>query len=154
RNSAPFNILHELENNYMDINVSDVKFQGELKWKDLDSLELGGLGAIRYQGTAQHHHVRDESNQATQPRWMPTCTIRDSNPYLYKYPENPFAIPVTVLPEGGIYNRTDYNMVSTDFRFTAQYDKNFGYKHTLNLFGATTFNTVERSDNWFRGWGM
>lgn len=154
RNYAPFNILHELENNYMDINVSDVKFQGELKWKVLDNLELGGLGAIRYQGTAQHHHVRDESNQATAHRWMPTSTIRDANPYLYKDPENPFAIPVTVLPEGGIYNRTDYNMVSTDFRFTAQYDKNFGYKHTLNLFGATTFNTVERSDNWFRGWGM
>ena len=154
RNYAPFNILHELENNYMDINVSDVKFQGELKWKVLDNLELGGLGAIRYQGTAQHHHVKDESNQATAHRWMPTSTIRDANPYLYKNPENPFAIPVTVLPEGGIYNRTDYNMVSTDFRFTAQYDKNFGYKHTLNLFGATTFNTVERSDNWFRGWGM
>ena len=34
-NYAPFNILHELDNNYMDLNVVDVKFQGEVKWKAL-----------------------------------------------------------------------------------------------------------------------
>ena len=32
-NYAPFNILHELDNNYIEINMVDVKFQGELKWK-------------------------------------------------------------------------------------------------------------------------
>ena len=31
RNYAPFNILHELDNNYMDLDVVDMKFQGEFK---------------------------------------------------------------------------------------------------------------------------
>ena len=31
RNYAPFNILHELDNNYIDLKVTDLKFQGELK---------------------------------------------------------------------------------------------------------------------------
>ena len=39
-NYSPFNILHELENNYMDLNIADVKFQGELKWKIIQGLEL------------------------------------------------------------------------------------------------------------------
>lgn len=39
-NYAPFNILHELDNNYIEINMVDVKFQGELKWKVIQGLEL------------------------------------------------------------------------------------------------------------------
>ena len=48
RNYAPFNIMHELRNNYMDLSVTDLKFQGELKWKILPSLEVGVLGALKY----------------------------------------------------------------------------------------------------------
>ena len=33
RNYAPFNILHELDANYMDLDVVDTKFQAELKWE-------------------------------------------------------------------------------------------------------------------------
>ena len=33
RNYAPFNIFHELENNYMDLNVVDMRFQGEARGK-------------------------------------------------------------------------------------------------------------------------
>ena len=44
-NYAPFNILHELDNNYIEINMVDVKFQGEMKWKVVQGLELSALGA-------------------------------------------------------------------------------------------------------------
>ncbi|WP_368162888.1 TonB-dependent receptor plug domain-containing protein, partial [Bacteroides faecis] len=63
-NYSPFNILNELENNYMDLNIADVKFQGELKWKVIPSLELSVLGAVKYQGTSQEHNIKDDSNQA------------------------------------------------------------------------------------------
>ena len=56
-NYAPFNILHELDNNYMDLNVADVKFQGEIKWKALPELELSALGAVRYQASSQEHLI-------------------------------------------------------------------------------------------------
>ena len=32
RNYAPFNILHELDNNYLDVNVADVRVQGRLNY--------------------------------------------------------------------------------------------------------------------------
>ena len=45
-NYAPFNILRELDNNFIELNVVDVKFQGELKWKVLQGLEVSALGAV------------------------------------------------------------------------------------------------------------
>lgn len=154
RNYAPFNILHELENNYMDIHVSDVKFQGELKWKILKPLELGILGATRYQQTSQQHHILDDSNHALAYRWMPTTFIRDRNPYLYKDPDDPYSVRKSVLPSGGIYERTDRRMLSTDFRATAVYDQTLKDIHKIYAFFAADINSVDRNSNWFRGWGM
>ena len=34
RNYAPFNIFRELENNYLSLDVVDMKFQGEVCWPD------------------------------------------------------------------------------------------------------------------------
>ena len=42
RNYAPFNIMHELDNNYMDLDVVDTRFQGELRWKICEQLEAAG----------------------------------------------------------------------------------------------------------------
>ncbi|ERJ61167.1 SusC/RagA family TonB-linked outer membrane protein [Sphingobacterium paucimobilis] len=154
RNYAPFNILHELENNYMDLNVADIKFQGELKWKPIKPLELGIMGATRYQQTSQQHYIKDQSNQALAYRWMPTTFIRNANPFLYKDRSDPYAIPQTVLPNGGIYDRTDNRMWTKDFRATAAYDNTFNLVHKLYLFAGGELNSVDRNNNWFRGWGL
>ena len=76
-NYAPFNILHELDNNYIEINMVDVKFQGEMKWKVVQGLELSALGAVRYQTSSQEHNVLDDANQAIAYRTgMDDATIR------------------------------------------------------------------------------
>lgn len=154
RNYADFNILHELDNNYMDLNVLDTKFQGELKWKIIPGLEIAALGAVKYQASSQEHTITDFSNQALAYRAMPTTVIRDSNPFLYRDPDDIYAVPITVLPQGGIYNRTDYSMLSWDFRAAITYDKVFDDTHIINLYGATEINSVDRHLSWFRGWGM
>mgnify|MGYP001279758501 CR=1 FL=1 len=154
RNYAQFNILHELENNYMNLNVVDLKFQGELKWKPFKGLEGTILGAVKYSSTSQEHNITDFSNQALAYRTMPTTTIRDSNPFLYTDPDNPYAIPITVLPDGGIYERTDYRMLSYDFRGTLSYNHVFNEKHIMNVFGGVEVNSVDRHQTWFRGWGL
>lgn len=87
RNYAPFNILHELENNYMDLNVIDMKFQGELKWKPFRKVELSALGAYKYSTTTQSHNITDFSNQAWAYRAMDDATMRDANPWLYTDPD-------------------------------------------------------------------
>lgn len=154
-NYAPFNILNELENNYMELNIVDVKFQGELKWKPIMGLEFTALGAVKYQGTSQEHKIKDNSNQAEAYRaGLDDKTIMDSNPFLYRDPNNPYALPITVLPEGGIYRRTDYKMLSYDFRGTVNWNKVYNDIHLTNLFGGMEVNAIDRTKANFQGWGL
>jgi TonB-linked SusC/RagA family outer membrane protein len=153
RNYAPFNIRHELKNNYIDLNVVDLKFQGEVKWKILPELEVSALGAVKYSGSSMEHHVKDESNQALAYRAMGDATIRESNPYLYSDPDHPYALPVSVLPVGGIYDRTDNKMLGYDFRSTLSWNKVFDEIHITNFMGGMEINAVDRGNNWSRGWG-
>ncbi|MBR1576404.1 MAG: SusC/RagA family TonB-linked outer membrane protein [Bacteroidales bacterium] len=154
RNFAPFNIFHELDNNYIDLSVVDLRFQGELKYKPTAHLELSGLGAIKHSSTSQAHHILDDSNQAQAYRAMGTSTIRSINSYLYTDPDNPYALPVSVLPNGGIYERTNNAMYGYDLRATATYSNTFHRDHIINLYGGSEVNLVDRTSDWFRGWGL
>jgi TonB-linked SusC/RagA family outer membrane protein len=153
RNYAEFNINHELDNNYMDINVTDLKFQGELKWKPMKNLELALLGAIKHSATSVEHNIKDYANQALAYRAMPDAVIRDENPFLYTDPDIPYALPITVLPNGGIYNRADNKMLGYDLRTTLTWNKTFNDIHITNFFGGMEINSVDRDNSWFRGWG-
>lgn len=154
-NYAPFNILRELENNYIELNVVDVKFQGELKWKILKGLEVSALGAVRYQTSSQEHHIKDDANQAIAYRTgLDDATIRDNNDWLYTNPDDPYALPISVLPEGGIYQRQDRKMLGMDFRSTLSWNHLFAEKHITNLFAGMEVNDLQRSNSSFQGWGM
>ncbi|MDR0892838.1 MAG: SusC/RagA family TonB-linked outer membrane protein [Mediterranea sp.] len=154
-NYAPFNILHELDNNYINLNIVDVKFQGELKWKVIPALELSVLGSVKYQGTQQEQRIKDTSNQAEAYRaGLDDKTIMDANRLLYTDPSNPYALPISILPEGGIYQRANYRMWSYDFRATANYNHVFNEKHITNFFGGMEVNSIDRSKDNFQGWGM
>ena len=154
RNYAPFNILNELENNNMSLDVVDLKFQGELKWKPISKLEFAALGAYKYSTTTQSHEIRDYSNQAWAFRAMDDATMRDANPWLYTDPDNVNSLPVSVLPVGGFYRETKYSMNSYDFRATASYNDVFNDDHIFNFFGGMEINAVDRKKTWFNGVGM
>ncbi|GAF03708.1 outer membrane cobalamin receptor protein [Saccharicrinis fermentans DSM 9555 = JCM 21142] len=154
RNYAPFNIKKELDENYIDLNVVDVKFQTELKWKVVPKVELSALGALKYQSTSQEHHVTEFSNQASAYRAMETVTVRDNNPFLYTDPDDPYALPISVLPQGGIYTRTDYSMLGYDLRTTASYKDVYNDSHILNLYGGMEVNSADRKKTRNTGWGM
>lgn len=154
-NYAPFNILRELDNNYIELNVADVKFQGELKWKIIPELEVSALGAVRYQTSSQEHNILDDSNQAVAYRsGLDDATIRDENDWLYTNPDNPYALPISVLPEGGIYQRQDRKMLGLDFRTTLSWNHLFAEKHITNFFAGMEINDLQRSYSSFQGWGM
>lgn len=154
RNYAPFNILHELNNNYIDLDIFDTRVQGELKYKPIQKVELSVLGAFKYNQSTQNHQILDDSNQAQAYRMMPTTAIRDENPFLYTDPEDTYAQPITVLPYGGIYNKTTHKMTAWDFRASAGYNDVFANSHILNLYGGMEVNNIDRTYDWFRGWGM
>jgi len=153
RNYSPFNILNELDNNYMDLNVLELRLQGEVKWNVIKGLELAVLGAMKYSSTSQEHYVKDNSNQAMAYRAMGDYTIQKSNSFLYTDPDVPYSFPMTVLPEGGMYIRKDYDMYSYDFRGTAKYMIQVD-KHMANLFGGMEINSADRRESAFTGWGM
>jgi len=156
RNYTDFNIFNELENNYIDLNVVDLKFQGELNWKIIPGLEANVLGAIKYQSSTQEHLIKDHSNQAEAYRAgisPENSTISEKNPLLYTNPDDPSAFPVSILPVGGIYDRTAYSMRGVDFRSSMSYNTSINDIHILNLFGGMEVSSTDRNRNWFRGWG-
>ena len=145
RNYAPFNIFKELDNNYIDLSVADMKFQGELSWKPILGLEFHLLGAYRVQKTSQEHFILNESNQAEAYRaGVDDPNIMYNNPYLYQDPDKPNSLPISVMPTGGIYTRDDYTVKQFDFRGTVQYNKVWNDTHIMNLFGGMEAN---RTDN-------
>ena len=154
RNYAPFNILDELNNNYMDLNVFDFRAQAKLTYKPITKVSLSVLGAVKFAGTSREHNINDKSNQALAYRAMQTSVIRDDNPYLYKDPDNIFALPITVMPYGGIFNRTDNRMFGWDFRASASYNDVFNRDHIINTYVGMETNSYNRHNTWFRGYGM
>ena len=154
RNYAPFNIFHELENNYIDIDVANLRFQGELKYKPVSKVEISVLGAAKYTASVRQHYIKDDSNQAMAYRAVGTTTIRNNNTYLYTDPDDPFALPEIILPYGGIYERNDNKMFGWDFRATATYNDTFAVDHIINLYGGMETNSIDREAVWFRGWGL
>jgi len=154
RNYAPFNILHELENNFIDLDILDMRFQGELKYKPIQKVELGVLAAYKFNQSTQNHSIKDESNQAEAYRAMGNTTIRKNNNYLYTDPDDIFAMPVSILPYGGIYNKTTHRMNAWDFRATAAYNDVYANDHIVNLYAGMEVNNIDRTADWFRGWGM
>ena len=156
RNYAPFNIIHELEHNYMDLGVTDFRGQIKLDYKPIRELELSVLGAVKYSTNSQEHYIHDNSNQAEAYRAMGTTVIRDNNPFIYKDPDpdKAYELPITVLPDGGIYERNDRNMFGWDFRASAQYNNVFAEDHIVNLYTGLETNSGDRHSTSFRGWGM
>ncbi|MGF0098399.1 SusC/RagA family TonB-linked outer membrane protein [Prevotella sp. SGI.027] len=154
RNFAPFNIFHELDNNYMDLHVSDFRVQASIDYRPIQKLKITLLGSAKSSSTSQEHNILDESNQAMAYRAMPTAAIRDRNPFLYKDPDNIYALPISVLPYGGIYERRDNRFFGWDTRLSASYNDVFNDTHILNLYGGMETNLVDRKSTWFRGWGL
>lgn len=157
RNYANFNIFDELDNNYIDLTVLDVKFQGELQWKPIVGLTINALGSVRYIATNQNHYVMDHSNQAEAYRAgisPENATIRASNPYLYTDPDDPNSLPVSVLPAGGILYHTTRAMKQLDVRASATYNKTFSGKYQVNAMFAYEAAKLDRLTEEFQGWGI
>jgi TonB-linked SusC/RagA family outer membrane protein len=153
-NFAPFNILHELDNNFMDVKVTDLRFQGNLRWRPIRGLEIGGLASLSYASSTNEHHAMDNSNRALAFRAMDDATVIRDNPLLYEDPDRPLSLPISVLPEGGIYTRNDVARRSLDLRATLAYSTVISDIHHVDFHGGAEINDTERSRTNFIGWGL
>jgi TonB-linked SusC/RagA family outer membrane protein len=153
RNFAPFNILHELENNYLDINVVDLRLQGDLSFQLTKGLRYEFVGALRYVRSTREHQIRESANMAEAYRAAGNSTIRQNNKFLYRDPDDPEAEPVVVLPYGGFYNRTEDQLLSYDVRNTLVYNQVFNEVHGLNLLGGMQVKSADRQNFSNTGYG-
>ena len=155
RNYAPFNIFDELNNNYIDLGISDMKYQGEVTWKPILGLEFHAMGAYRTVNSTQKHIILNQSNMAEAYRaGVDDPNKMYSNPYLYQDPDKPNSLPVSVMPVGGISIRDDNTMEQLQFRGTVQYNKIWNDTHIMNLFGGMEANKVNREAEYHATYGV
>lgn len=153
RNYAPFNIINEIENNYMTLQMLDIKVQGGGKYKILPTLTYSINAAYRFSKSERQNYVLENSNQAQAFRLGGNATNNGSNDYLYVDPANPTGLPISVLPTGGFYNTAGDNLTNYYFRHDLVYDTNFNEDHKLNVFGSMEVRYINRQDQFFNGIG-
>lgn len=153
RSYTDFNILYELEHNYVDLSVKDISTQIDLEYNPLKALTLRGSFQYRRANTLREHKIHETSNQAEAYRADYTQEIITSNRYLFKNPDKPTSNPYSILPQGGFYNTHETDLNHSYFRATADYSPGIGENHALNLFAGFEINTVKRKTRANDGWG-
>jgi TonB-linked SusC/RagA family outer membrane protein len=153
RNFAPFNIINELKNNFLDINVIDLRLQVDATYKFTDKFRYEFTGAVRYVKSTREHQITENSNMAQAYRAAGTSFIRQQNKFLYRDPDNPEAEPVVVLPYGGFYNRAEDFLLGYDLRNHLNYNTVINDKHAINLLGGMQIRSADRQNYSNTGYG-
>lgn len=152
-NYADFNIINEMANNYLDLDVLDLKLQGSIDFTPIKGLDFSTVGSIRYVKSTQEHKILENSNMASAYRANETYEIAKNNKFLYRNLEQPNSLPQVVLPKGGFYNREDNLLLNYYFRSTVNWNKIFDETHIVNVLGGTEIKSTDRQDSSFDGIG-
>ena len=152
-NYAPFNIIEEIDNNYLEFDVLDLKLQADLGYKINKNLEYSFLGSLRYVKSTQEHKITENSNMARAYRADDDPEMAKYNKFLYKDLDNPDALPEVVLPRGGFYNRVDNTMLSYSLRNNIAFNKTYNETHIVDVFVGQELSYADRNDSYFNGIG-
>lgn len=154
-NYAPFNIINETANNYINLNQLDLKLQGQVNYEIIKDLKYEFIGAVRLVKTSTEHSMTEDSNVAGAYRAGANgpANVMNSNRFLYRDPDFPNLNPVTVLPEGGILNRTDDQMNNYYLKNQLSYTRAFGSSQTLFMVLGQELRSVDRQNAFDRGFG-
>lgn len=154
-NYAPYNIFNEMDNAYIDTDIATLRIQGQLSWKITPKIEAILMGAMRYQNNTQKTEYKENSNWVLSYRAMPNTTVRDNNTNLYKDPNDPFALPVVVLPKGGIREKIDKTSLANNLRATLSYKDTFAEGlHSIALFGGFEMDNAKNTNDLNRNYGL
>jgi len=154
RNFAPFNILEELELNFIDIQVVDVSAQTDFEVRPIEDLTVKGVLQARFANTQRDHVVHERSNQAEAYRADDTQFIQQANNLLFRDPDNPGLNPEVVLPQGG-FNYVDQSDLLNIFnRVSAEWSKTFDNIHEVNLLAGEEIRFTNRSSTSSTGIGV
>lgn len=150
---TPFNIVYELNHNYVDMSVTDVSAQSDIKYTPFKGLSLNAIVSMRRANTLQEHKIHETSNQAEAYRAAPSEIIAKLNKLLFADPLMPGSNPYTILPEGGFYKTEENKLEHLYAKFQAEYGKSFNNDHMINLLAGFEINRTNRKNTWNDGWG-
>lgn len=153
QNYAPFNIIHELKNNFLSLNQLDLKFQAEGQYKFPFNITYDVLGTIRYVKSTRENNTYENSNMANAYRAAENSTVRAGNKFLYRDPDNPEAEPVVVMPQGGIYKRNEDKLVNYYARHQFNWNKTFDQTHIVNVLLGQEIRYADRQESYLNGYG-
>ncbi|NML23280.1 SusC/RagA family TonB-linked outer membrane protein [Pseudoflavitalea sp. G-6-1-2] len=153
RGFADFNIINEINNNYIDLSNNDFTAQLGLNLKVNRKLKLTGLFNARFSNSAIDEIQTENSNYANQFR-ADDFRIRDANERLYKSPGAPsYDLPKTVLPEGGILDRETNTARFYTIRGQAEWNVLDKGDHKLELMGGMEVTQNRQTGNFGRNYG-
>ena len=153
-NWAPFNILNEFKNNFMEIQVKDIRFQIDLEYKINPYLTYNLAGSGRYANTDREHKILENSNIVGAYNAAETTAVRDENIFLYQDPNDLTAPKVSVLPNGGMLRKFTNDLTSYYIRNSVNYKRTLNFKHEFEgLFGTELRSLNRKSDN-FTAYGI
>lgn len=154
RNYAPFNIVNELQYNFMEIQVADFSAQTDFEINPIQDLSIKGVFQARYANTKRDHTVHENSNQAGAYRADETQFIQDANNLLFNDPDNPGLNPVVVLPQGGFQYLDQTTLFNFFSRVSADWNKKIGADHEINILAGQEIRFTNRSNSSTTGLGV
>ncbi|RXQ96858.1 SusC/RagA family TonB-linked outer membrane protein [Ancylomarina salipaludis] len=154
-NYAPFNILEEYENNYINLDVLDLSIQGNLDYKINKYLNYNFTGSVRYVKSSNEHIIKEGSNVVgAYNAGVDDPIISTSNRYLWKDISFPNSREVSVLPNGGFYNKETNSMENYYFRNMLNFNRTFDEIHSVNVMLGQELKYVNRQYDYFNGYGF
>jgi len=153
-NWAPINILNELKNNFMEIQVKDIRFQMDLEYKINPYLTYNLAGSARYANTGREHKILENSNIVGAYNAEETTAVRDANIFLYQDPNDLTAPKVAVLPNGGMLRKFTDDMTSYYIRNSVNYRRTFNFKHEFEGLFGTELRSLNRNSDNFTAYGL
>ena len=154
RNFAPFNILEELDLNFIDIQVVDVSAQTDFEIRPLDNLTIKGVIQGRYANTERDHTVHENSNQAEAFRANDTQFIQDANNLLFRDPDNPGLNPQVVLPQGGFNYVDQSDLLNLFNRVSIEWNTTLNSVHEFNILAGEEIRFTNRTSTSSTGIGV
>ncbi|MGO4773019.1 SusC/RagA family TonB-linked outer membrane protein [Flavobacterium sp. W22_SRS_FK3] len=160
-NWAPFNIVNELQNNVLEIDVKDMRFQLDVDYKINKHLTYNLTGSARYANTSRQHKIYENSNVVEAYKAGTeygvegvNATVRNANVFLYTDPDDLTAQPISVLPNGGFLRKFTNELTSYNIRNSVNYRNTFNEKHEVEGFFGTELRSLDRSSDNFTAAGI
>jgi TonB-linked SusC/RagA family outer membrane protein len=154
RNYAPFNVLRELDLNYINISVADISTQLDLSYKITPDINFRSAIQGRYATTRREHVIHEHSNQAEAYRADDTQYIQEANPLLYSDPDDPSSQPKVVLPEGGFNNLNTDELNYFYIRNSADWTKTLNSVHSVSVLVGQEIKYTNRTSRRADGIGV